>query len=80
MFFDLFLDMFFTYYIRYLKYIFYVKIKLFVTLKPDQDPDPHGSTLVWLTGSRSGSGSALRVKSWIRTRIETNAAPQHWRE
>jgi hypothetical protein len=25
----------------YFKYIFHVKIRLFVTLKSDQDPDPH---------------------------------------
>jgi hypothetical protein len=31
------------------------KIQLFVTLKSalDPDPDPHGSSLVWLPGSRS---------------------------
>jgi hypothetical protein len=40
----------------FLKYILDVKIQLFVTLKADQDPDPHGSELVWLPGS----GSALR--------------------
>jgi hypothetical protein len=28
-----------------LKYIFLVKILLFVTLKSDQDPDPHGSAM-----------------------------------
>jgi hypothetical protein len=40
------------------KNIFHVKIKLFVTLKSDQDPDSYGSALVWLPGS----GSALRKK------------------
>ncbi len=34
--------------ISYIKFIFHVKIQLFVTLKSDQDPDPHGSALVWL--------------------------------
>ncbi len=46
--------------INYLKYMFYVKIQLFVTSNSDQDPDPdqHESALVQLPGS--GSGSALR--------------------
>jgi hypothetical protein len=36
--------------------IFHVNNQLFVTAKPEQDPDPDGSTLNWLPGS----GSALR--------------------
>ncbi len=32
--------------ITYLKYIFHVKIQLFVTLTSDQDPNPHESALV----------------------------------
>jgi len=31
----------------YFKYIFQVKIKLFMTSKSDQDQDPHGSALVF---------------------------------
>jgi hypothetical protein len=41
--------------------ICHVQILLFVTLKSDQDADPHGSVLVWLPGH--GSGSALRKKN-----------------
>ncbi len=33
------------------KFIFHVKIQLFVTARSDQDPDPHGSASVWLSGS-----------------------------
>jgi hypothetical protein len=33
-------------YFKYLPYIFHVKNQLFLTLKSDQDPDPHGSALV----------------------------------
>jgi hypothetical protein len=40
-----------TYY--YFKYIFYVKIQPSVALKPDKDPDPDGSALVWLPGTES---------------------------
>jgi len=61
-----FVGMFLTYHLS--KYIFHVEIKLFVTLKSDQDPDPHGNALVWLPGS----GSALKLirihntaKQWI---------------
>jgi hypothetical protein len=39
-----------------LKVYLYVKIQPFAGLKPDQDPDPDGSALVWLPGT----GSALR--------------------
>ncbi len=34
-------------------YIFHVKVQIFVTLKFDQDPDPHESALDWLPGSGS---------------------------
>jgi hypothetical protein len=44
--------------ISYFRYIFHLKMKLFVTLKSNQDLDPHGSALVWFPGS--GSGSVLR--------------------
>ncbi len=43
-------------------YIF-VKIQLFVTAKSDQDPDLHGSALVQIPSSGSGSGPALRKKA-----------------
>jgi hypothetical protein len=48
----------------------------FLPFKSDQDPDPHGSALVWLPGS--GSGFALRKDIWIRIRIhiEIKADPQ----
>ncbi len=46
----------------YCKYIFHVKIKLFVTFNSVQYPDPHGSALIWLPGS--GSASALKTKAW----------------
>jgi hypothetical protein len=36
-----YVDMFLTYYLQYLKYIFNVKIQFFVTLKSEQDPDLH---------------------------------------
>ncbi len=55
-----------VYCITFITYILDVKIQLFVTLKSDQDPDPHGSELVWLPGSgsalreKAGSGSALK--------------------
>ncbi len=39
-----------------IKYIFHVRIQLFVMAKSDQDPDPHGSAVAMLPGS----GSALR--------------------
>jgi hypothetical protein len=45
------------------KVYFRVKIQVFVTVKPDQDPDPHGSALT--LKARSGSG------------IEINADPQY---
>jgi hypothetical protein len=36
----------------YIKYIFHVKTQLLVvTAKSEQDPDPYGSALVWLSGS-----------------------------
>jgi hypothetical protein len=42
---------------KVIKFIFHVKIQLFVTAKSEQDtdPDPRRSVLVWLSGS-----SALR--------------------
>jgi hypothetical protein len=39
------------------KYICHVKIKLFMTVKSDQDADPHGSALVWLGELRDDSVS-----------------------
>jgi hypothetical protein len=42
--------------VRFLTVIFHVKIKLFMTLKSDQNVHPHGLSLVWLPGF----GSALR--------------------
>jgi hypothetical protein len=57
----------------YLLKIFHVKNLLFLTLKFDQDPDPHRSALVL----PPGSGSVMRITIWIRIRIETNAEPQH---
>jgi hypothetical protein len=50
--------MFLNYYL--LKVFFRVKILLFVTLKSDQDPDPHGSALVWLPDQAFESGSAMK--------------------
>jgi hypothetical protein len=41
---------------------FHVKIRLFVTAKSDQDPDPHEFAVVWLPVCGSTSGSALRSK------------------
>jgi hypothetical protein len=46
---------------NHLTFSFLVKIQLFITLKLYQDPDPHGSLIVWLPGF--GSGSALRSKA-----------------
>jgi hypothetical protein len=58
------LDPFKTYYLQS-RYIFHVKIQLFVPKKSgqDQNPDPdlHGSALVWLPGS--GFGSAGKTGS-----------------
>jgi hypothetical protein len=48
----------------YCKYIFRVKIQLFVILKSDHDPDPHGSALVWIPGS----GFALRKEAAFDSR------------
>jgi hypothetical protein len=45
------------------RYTLHVKIQLFVSLKTDQDPDPHGSSLILLPGS----GSSFVIKSWMRT-------------
>jgi hypothetical protein len=44
---------------------------LLVTANSDQDPDPHGTALVWL----SQSGPALWQKALIRIRTETSADP-----
>jgi hypothetical protein len=40
----------------------------------DQDPDPHGSALVWLL---EPDLDLPEVKGLIRIRIKTNADPQH---
>jgi hypothetical protein len=51
-----------------------MKTQLFVTLKSDRDPNPHGirtSLAPWIR-------ILIEIKSWIRVRIETNADPQHW--
>jgi hypothetical protein len=55
------------------KYIFHIKIQLFVTLKSYQDPDS-GSAMVRLPGS---SSEIRKIKSWIWiwNRTETNADP-----
>ncbi len=50
--------MFFDVFPTHIRYIFHVKLQLFVTAKSDQDPD--GSALVW----HFGFGSALRFKQW----------------
>jgi len=51
--------------ITYIKYIFHSKIQLFVTAKPNQDPDPQGSALVWLP--------------WILIRFELDPG-LHWNQ
>ncbi len=55
-----------------LKYIFHVKIELFVTLKSDHDPDPDPFLAPW-TRIRIH----IEIKSWIQIRIQTNADPQN---
>jgi hypothetical protein len=44
------------------RYVFMAYYLLLVTAKSDQDPYPdwHGTAIICLPGSRSGSGSALR--------------------
>ncbi len=61
----------------YLKSIFHLNFQLFGTWKfdKDQDPDPHGSVFVFAPWIRI----RIKIKSWIRICIETNADPQHWR-
>ncbi len=55
--------MFLTNYRIYFKYIFHVKIMLFVTLKSYQDPDS------WI----------LLIRICIENKLtEKNADPQHW--
>jgi hypothetical protein len=42
-----------------------------MTVKPDQDPDPH-----WFGSLRIRI--RIEVKNWIRIRIETLADPKQW--
>jgi hypothetical protein len=59
-----------------MKYIFHVKIQLFVTAESDQDPDSHEMRIG--LAPRFGIRICMEIKSWIWIRIETNADPQHW--
>jgi hypothetical protein len=74
-----------------MKYIFYVKIHLFVTANSEQDPntEPHGCALAWLpgsgpevktvSGSRSGSGSALKPVQIFNTCEDSRLSESfHW--
>jgi hypothetical protein len=58
----------------YSKYIFHVKIQLFVTLKSDQDPDPHwfGALIRIRIVLAPRIRIRIAIKSLIRIRIETN--------
>jgi hypothetical protein len=54
----------------YVKILYFsLKIKLFVTAIPDQDPDLHKSALVWLPGSGSAM-KAVRMFNTASNRIE----------
>jgi hypothetical protein len=58
--------------ITYFKYVFHVKIQLFMSLQPDRIRIRIGLA-PWIR-------IRIEIKSWIRNRvrIEANANPQHW--
>jgi hypothetical protein len=55
--------------ITYFKYIFHVKIQIFLTLKSDTDHNPHGSAFVGLPGSMSALKSVRILNTAVRSTV-----------